>query len=197
MANRSSGIIWPVLILKVDGRIYDNCEERDKRSIEECSEEGEQKFDKLETSMHMPPAKIKDLLTAIASQPSGFRWMNACGALKTLSNIPANRVQLAWTKGVVPTLAYVLNDEYASLTEKQRPASMLLNLFMPKRNHVVVFQSPGFIDGISNSLRSICLKTKNTAQCVDILAKHNDNKVSMWNEHNLIQAITVHKNLLH
>jgi len=145
---------------------------------------------RFEVKLHLPGRKIKDLLIVIDSMPSGPRRMNACGALKTLSAIPANRIRLAWTRGVIPTLSKVLVDSNASVVEMQRAVSTLLNLCMPKGNHGIVFSSPGFVKGISHGLTSSCLKTKqNASQCVDILAKHDDNKFQMFDKNLLINAI--------
>jgi len=150
-----------------------------------------QTFKRFENKLTMPGQKIKDLLTVIAIKPTGPRKMNACGAIKTLSSIPANRIKLSWTRGVIPTLSSVLNDDNSSIIEKQRCVSTLLSLIQPKINQVIILHSPSFIQGISNGLLSTCFKTKYiSSQCIDILAKNDDNKFVMFDQFPLITSIS-------
>eukprot|EP00592_Proboscia_alata_P018925 CAMPEP_0194402922 /NCGR_PEP_ID=MMETSP0176-20130528/1587_1 /TAXON_ID=216777 /ORGANISM="Proboscia alata, Strain PI-D3" /LENGTH=1026 /DNA_ID=CAMNT_0039200505 /DNA_START=119 /DNA_END=3199 /DNA_ORIENTATION=+ len=70
------------------------------------------------TKIKKPTKELSDLLAAMRqtddsgsdNKKSCTRRKNACGALRLLTSNPANRVDLAWTEGVLASIASVFND---------------------------------------------------------------------------------------
>ena len=141
--------------------------------------------------MKPPPKPLLDLLIVIRNESTGHRRRNACGALKTLASSKPYRVRMAWTKGVIISLAHVLNDECASNEEIDRTLEALLYLCLPAQNWTIIYQSPGLIDGVLMSIREGTPKIKNSAcLCLEQLAKHKINRRAMSQSSDVLETLT-------
>lgn len=91
-----------------------------------------------------------------------IRRKNACGALKILSAKQENRIKICWTVGVLPAIASVLCDVNEEVTDeitlaanteaRNRIVSTLLNLSVNKKNRMLIVNTPGVLDSISEAI---------------------------------------------
>lgn len=175
----------------------------------------EQKLELMKKKMIDPSKTLADLLTAIATPPEGedmdqaymVRRKNACGAVKVLVATPANRQTLAWTVGVLPALASVLNDggegrleeafpdvrvrdEY--IEARKRAVSAILNLCLVKRNRIPIFHCPNLVHGLAKTISQD--KGESRQGCSAILgnlSKTPENRLLLVRVPGILDAINV------
>lgn len=92
-------------------------------------------LENLKDHMHAPSPTLSDLLVAIASEDT--RRKNACGTLQVMTQ--TNRVEIAWTEGVLPALVSAIADSEGEA--QLRAIACLQNLATPKENRVLVFHT--------------------------------------------------------
>lgn len=90
------------------------------------------------------------------------RRKNACGALKILSAKQENRIKICWTVGVLPAIASVLSDvnevvpdeftRSANTEARNRIVSTLLNLSVNKKNRMLIVNTPGVLESVSQTI---------------------------------------------
>jgi hypothetical protein len=91
-----------------------------------------------------------------------IRRKNACGALKILSAKEENRIKICWTVGVLPAIASVLSDvsevipdeisRAANTEARNRIVSTLLNMSVNKKNRMLIVNTPGILESISQTI---------------------------------------------
>ena len=176
------------------------------------TEETEKKLEKLKHNMRDPGKTLADLLTAIHTSDDfesdlGFtvRRKNACGALQVMTAQTENRVQIAWTVGVLPALTSVLRDTgeegiYISYPDQRhrvefeaarnRAIACLMNLSMPPKNRIAIFHTPGLVQW----LLVICdegqgIPRKGACAILAFLGKTAENKLLMVQVPGLIDSL--------
>jgi hypothetical protein len=135
------------------------------------------------------------------------RRKNACGAVKVLVATPANRKTLAWTVGVLPALASVLNDggegrleeafpdvrvrdEY--IEARKRAVSAILNLCLVKGNRIPIFHCPNLVHGLAKTISQD--KGESRQGCSAILgnlSKTPENRLLLVRVPGILDAINV------
>ncbi len=90
------------------------------------------------------------------------RRKNACGALRILSAKQENRIKICWTVGVLPAITSVLSDvnevvpdeftRSANTEARNRIVSTLLNLSVNKKNRMLIVNTPGVLESISQTI---------------------------------------------
>jgi len=128
-------------------------------------------FQAFRKNMMEPSQQLKDLLLQIyrdkftpLDRTYATRRKNSCGALKILSAKEENKLMICWTVGVLPAIASVLSDvcavretddasTYASNTEaRNRIISTLLNLSVNKKNRMLIVNTPGVLDSMTQTI---------------------------------------------
>jgi hypothetical protein len=140
-------------------------------------------------------------------QPYMVRRKNACGAVKVLTATLANRKTLAWTVGVLPALASVLNDggegrldetfpdvrvrdEY--IEARKRAVSAMLNLCLLKGNRIPIFHCPHLVHGLAKTIAQD--KGESRQGCSAILgnlSKTPENRLLLVRVPGILDAINV------
>lgn len=128
-------------------------------------------FQAFRKNMMEPSQQLKDLLKQInrerftpIDRAYATRRKNACGALKILSAKEENKMKICWTVGVLPAIASVLSDvcevrdsddaiSYAANTEaRNRVVATLLNLSVNKKNRMLIVNTPGVMDSMTQTI---------------------------------------------
>lgn len=141
-----------------------------------------------------PSKQLIDLIEAIRQGGDLTRKKNACGAFKVMTSNVANRKKIAWTKGVLPAIAFVLNDyggdidgnehihaqKTAYMDSRIRILGALLNLCSPAENRILIFNCPGLIDSMIQIINNDKAESREIiCACFSLLAKTVENRVSM------------------
>jgi hypothetical protein len=125
----------------------------------------------LTTRMIAPSQQLADLLSQInrdakttptISRAFATRRKNACGALKILSAKEENRLKICWTSGVLNAISSVLADvntktvdemSFNANTEaRNRIVSVLLNLSVNKKNRMLICNTEGVLEAITETI---------------------------------------------
>lgn len=124
----------------------------------------------LKGRMIAPSQQFSDLLSQIhrtsdnkvINRAYATRRKNACGALKILSAKEENRLKICWTKGVLQAISSVLADvkvesmdelaSSANVEARNRVVSTLLNLSVNKKNRMLICNTPGVLESITQCI---------------------------------------------
>jgi hypothetical protein len=128
-------------------------------------------FQAFRKNMKEPSQQLKDLLLQIhrdrftpLDRTYATRRKNSCGALKILSAKEENKLMICWTVGVLPAIASVMSDvcavrqtddasTYAANTEaRNRIIATLLNLSVNKKNRMLIVNTPGVLDSMTQTI---------------------------------------------
>lgn len=128
-------------------------------------------FQAFRKNMMEPSQQLKDLLLQIhrdrftpLDRTNATRRKNSCGALKILSAKEENKLMICWTVGVLPAIASVMSDvcavretddasTYAANTEaRNRIIATLLNLSVNKKNRMLIVNTPGVLDSMTQTI---------------------------------------------
>jgi hypothetical protein len=128
-------------------------------------------FQAFRKNMMEPSSQLSELLSQINRRGAtpidrafATRRKNACGALKILSAKEENKMKLCWTVGVLPAIASVLSDvrevnafddkiAFAANTEaRSRIIATLLNLSVNKKNRMLIVNTPGVLDSMTQTI---------------------------------------------
>jgi len=146
---------------------------------------------KFESRMTNPSEKLQIIIDIGLNESSCTRRMNSYGALKTLASSEENAVPLAWTRGVLKTLAHALNDAQSSEGEISRSVSALLLLSNHSQNWQLMLVAPGLISGLIKScLHPVPQISRRSCICILNMSKEKRNRVSLSNNNSLLEALT-------
>ncbi|KAL7540857.1 hypothetical protein ACHAXR_010426 [Thalassiosira sp. AJA248-18] len=127
-------------------------------------------FQAFRQNMVGPSPQLSELLSQIhrrggegIDRAFATRRKNACGALKILSAKEENRMKICWTIGVLPAIASVLSDvneaisdiisQAANTEARNRIISTLLNLSVNKKNRMLIVNTPGVLESMTQTIQ--------------------------------------------
>lgn len=146
---------------------------------------------KFESRMTNPSEKLQTIIGIGLNESSCTRRMNSFGAIKTLASSEENAVPLAWTRGVLKSLAHALNDPQSSEGEINRSVSALLLLSNYSQNWQLMLVAPGLISGLIKScLYPVPQISRRSCLCLLNISKEKRNRVSLSNNNSLLEALT-------
>jgi hypothetical protein len=146
---------------------------------------------KFESRMTNPSEKLQTIIDIGLDVSSCTRRMNSYGALKFLASSEENAVPLAWTRGVLKTLAHALNDPQSSEGELNRSVSALLLLSNHSQNWQLMLVAPGLITGLIKScLHPVPQISRRSCLCILNMSKEKRNRVSLSNNNSLLEVLT-------
>eukprot|EP00586_Coscinodiscus_wailesii_P016009 CAMPEP_0172509958 /NCGR_PEP_ID=MMETSP1066-20121228/224983_1 /TAXON_ID=671091 /ORGANISM="Coscinodiscus wailesii, Strain CCMP2513" /LENGTH=614 /DNA_ID=CAMNT_0013288721 /DNA_START=285 /DNA_END=2129 /DNA_ORIENTATION=- len=167
-----------------------------------CPEQGQSRvMSQLQQRMIKPTRQMADLLEAICVRGKWTRRKNACGALKVMTTKKNNRVQMAWTHGVLSAINTVLSEsgtEFFTMSEKlaykearSRTVAALLNLCLPLDNRIVIMHSPNLISSLTKVILDDRADSRQgVCACLAHLAKTPENRVPMLQVPDLVHTLT-------
>lgn len=146
---------------------------------------------KFDSRMTNPSEKLEGIIEIGLNEPSCIRRMNSYGALKTLASSEENAVPLAWTRGVLKSLAHALNDPQSSEGEIHRSVSALLLLSNHTQNRQLMLVAPGLMTGLIKScLNPVLQISRRSCFCILNISKEKKNRVSLSNNNPMLEALT-------
>ena len=162
----------------------------------------------LTVRMMAPSKQLADLCGAIRQGQDYVRRKNACGALKILTSKVRNRKKIAWTMGVLPAIADVLNDngedfnahgnervninvrKAAYIEARLRSVFALLNLCSLPENRVLIFNCPRLVDGMIQTIYNDKRESRQgICTCFSLLAKTTENRAPIVKTTEIISAL--------
>jgi hypothetical protein len=113
-----------------------------------------QKQKRLMMKLREPDPSLAELLDVLTdfNNISHLRRVNACGAIKALTQHKANQIPLARTKGVVTGITSVLCAVNASEEERTRCINALMHLCVPEDNWKLVYLFPQTPEALARNM---------------------------------------------
>eukprot|EP00573_Skeletonema_grethae_P007728 CAMPEP_0201693942 /NCGR_PEP_ID=MMETSP0578-20130828/6373_1 /ASSEMBLY_ACC=CAM_ASM_000663 /TAXON_ID=267565 /ORGANISM="Skeletonema grethea, Strain CCMP 1804" /LENGTH=586 /DNA_ID=CAMNT_0048179551 /DNA_START=69 /DNA_END=1829 /DNA_ORIENTATION=+ len=165
-------------------------------------------YEALRKQLLKPSPQMDELLTQIyrgvatpIDRAFATRRKNACGALKILAAKKENRLKICWTSGVLLAMTSVLQDvqadnldeqnRVANIEARNRIVSVLCNLALEKKNHLLIASTPGLLDSMAQTI--LLDENEGRQGCCTVmfyLSKTADTKAVIARNKELMASIT-------
>lgn len=165
-------------------------------------------YEALKKQLLKPSPQMEELMTQInrgvatpIDRAFATRRKNACGALKVLAAKKENRLKICWTSGVLLAMTSVLQDvqadnldeqnRVANIEARNRIVSVLQNLALEKKNHMLIASTPGLLDSMAQTI--LLDENEGRQGCCTVvfyLSKTADTKAAIAKNKELMASIT-------
>lgn len=167
----------------------------------------------MDEQMNEPTNSMSDLIAAIEKPENGeytrgimVRRKNACVAMQSvMTKRQSDRIQVCWTKGVLPALRSVLEDGLCESLEerfpdeqilceyietRKRAVATLVTMAIPQENRLILYHCPQLVEVVVKTIDQVDNECRKG--CVAILAylcKLKDNRLLMTRIPGIFDAV--------